>query len=156
MRNRYWFYEDGKLSCEIIYSMWFQLYKHFIETAACVVYVCVSDCAEINPVGLWLPVSSNWPHFPTLHLYSHTHTHTQRHTLLSTLARPLLMLFPLPGMPFPHFQKFFRSPKSSSKKPSENLEWIRQELCSDSFGLNPGPCPDWLCNLEQVGSPFSS
>ena len=80
MRNQYWFYEDGKLSCEIIYSMWFQLYKHFIETAACVVYVCVSDCAEINPVGLWLPVSSNWPHFPTLHLYSHTHTHTHTET----------------------------------------------------------------------------
>ena len=103
-------------------------------------------------VGLRLPVSSNWPHFPNLHFHTHTHT------LLSTPARPLLMLFPMPGMPFPHFYlfKFFTSPKSSSKKPFEKLELIRQELCSDRFCLNPGPSPYWLCKLGQVKSSFSS
>ena len=32
----------------------------------------------------------------------------------------------------------------------------KAEACSDSFCLSPGPCPHWLCNLEQVQSPFSS
>ena len=67
--------------------MRFQLHKHFIETAACVVYVCVRDYEEINAVLIWLSVgtgimiaclqhSASFPHSSLILTNTHTHTHT--------------------------------------------------------------------------------
>ena len=56
-------------------------------------YVCVSDCGEINPVLIWLAVGSrimvaclqqlaSFPHSSLI--LTHTHTHTETHPTVHT------------------------------------------------------------------------
>lgn len=145
--------------------MWFQLHKHFIETAACVVYVCVRDCEEINAVLIWLSVGTgimiaclqhlaSFPHSSLI--LTHTHTDTPYYPHWRGLCSCHSLCLECPSL----ISNYLNSSDRQNPLPRSPLktwmEWRRQELCSDSFCLNPGPCPHWLCNLEQVQSPFSS
>ena len=96
----------------------------------------------------------------SLFTYTHTHTHTHTDTPYYPHWRGLCSCHSLclecPSL----ISNYLNSSDRQNPLPRSPLktwmEWRRQELCSDSFCLNPGPCPHWLCNLEQVQSPFSS
>lgn len=121
---RCWFYESGKLENKITYSTRFRLLNILQRHVhVCLVHVCRNDCKQayltlMGVVKLQLPCLQQVASFPSPLVHAWTHIHTQ----LSAPPRPLPMLFPLSGGPFPHFYlfKFFIFPKPSSKSLLKN------------------------------------